>query len=327
MSMDSYAGKLAIVTGGSKGIGKATAKRIGKLGGNVCIVARGQEALNEASEEIKSVQSGLGQFVETISADCANMDQLSPLLNEFIEKYDVPDYLINSAGYAYPQYIEKLTLDDFKKNMDVNYYAQLVPILILLPHFFLGCVFFRYIMSNPFHTGDPAILIIDRKLCIVKYPGRTIDVVKFVHEWRLDQSSQTGPGTVQCLLVHLMVGQEFPVVPHGFFLRIAQDLGDGGTYVSDHALPVMRIENIFLTQALNQSFVFLFKLPEFSLLLQLFFKPGYPLFQLQADAGQFIVCGLSVQVSVKYSYKNYLKTVNLQGWAQKKPDCPMGSQA
>jgi len=135
MNMDSFSGKLAIVTGGSKGIGKATAKRIGELGGSVCIVARGREALTEAAEEIKSVQSSQGQFVETISADCANMDQLSPLLNGFIEKYDVPDYLINSAGYAYPQYIEKLTLDDFKKSMDVNYYSQLVPILILLPHF------------------------------------------------------------------------------------------------------------------------------------------------------------------------------------------------
>lgn len=134
MSKDSFTGKLVIVTGGSKGIGKATAKRIGELGGNVCIVARGKKALAEAAEEIKSAQAGQGQFVETIAADCANMDQLSPRLNEFIDKYGVPDYLINCAGYSYPQYIEKLTLDDFKKNMDINYYAQLVPILILLPH-------------------------------------------------------------------------------------------------------------------------------------------------------------------------------------------------
>jgi short-subunit dehydrogenase len=134
MNKGSFTGKLVIVTGGSKGIGKATAKRIGELGGSVCIVARGKKALTEAAEEIKSAQADKGQFVETITADCANMDQLSPRLNEFIDKYGVPDYLINCAGYAYPQYIEKLTLDDFKKNMDINYYAQLVPILILLPH-------------------------------------------------------------------------------------------------------------------------------------------------------------------------------------------------
>lgn len=134
MDKDSFSGKLVIVTGGSKGIGKATATRIGELGGSVCIVARGKKALTEAAEEIKSAQTGQGQFVETIAADCANMDQLSPRLNEFMDEYGVPDYLINCAGYAYPQYIEKLTLDDFKKNMDINYYAQLVPILILLPH-------------------------------------------------------------------------------------------------------------------------------------------------------------------------------------------------
>ena len=49
MNEDSFSGKLVIVTGGSKGIGKATAKRIGELGGSVCIVARGKKALTEAS--------------------------------------------------------------------------------------------------------------------------------------------------------------------------------------------------------------------------------------------------------------------------------------
>jgi 3-dehydrosphinganine reductase len=51
-----------------------------------------------------------------------------------IAKYQVPDYLFNVVGYAYPQYIQELELSDFKENMDVNYYGQLVPILILLPH-------------------------------------------------------------------------------------------------------------------------------------------------------------------------------------------------
>lgn len=130
-----FAGKMAIVAGGSKGIGKATAKKIFQLGGSVCIVARDPEFLEKAAAEIKDVQVNQDQYVETISADTTNMTQLKPLLTEIIEKHGVPDYLINCVGYAYPQYVEKLTLEDFRKQMDVNYYGQLVPILVVLPYF------------------------------------------------------------------------------------------------------------------------------------------------------------------------------------------------
>jgi 3-dehydrosphinganine reductase len=127
--------KIAIVCGGSKGMGKATASEIIKLGGSVAIVARGLDALNKAAEELKSQKVEESQFIEIISCDTTDMNKLKPLFEEFIEKYRVPDYLINCVGYAYPQYIQKLTLEDFKKNMNVNYYGQLVPILILLPYF------------------------------------------------------------------------------------------------------------------------------------------------------------------------------------------------
>ena len=43
--------------------------------------------------------------------------------------------MFNVVGYAYPQNIQILQLEDFKKNLEVNYYGQLVPILILVPHF------------------------------------------------------------------------------------------------------------------------------------------------------------------------------------------------
>ncbi len=128
------AGKIAMIPGGSKGIGKATAKIFVQLGGSACIIARDPKALEDAAREIKKNKRTETQFIETISCDTTDMNKLRPLIEEFIQKRGTPDYLINCVGYAYPQYIQKLTLEDFQKNMNVNYYGQLIPILIVLPH-------------------------------------------------------------------------------------------------------------------------------------------------------------------------------------------------
>ncbi len=130
-----FAGKFAIITGGSKGMGKATALEIAKLGGNVCIIARTPGPLEEAASEIKTARAKETQVVETLAVDTTDMDKLKPLLDALIQKYGVPDYLIQCVGYAYPQYVEKLTLDDFRRNMEVNYFGQVIPFLCLLPHF------------------------------------------------------------------------------------------------------------------------------------------------------------------------------------------------
>ena len=129
-----FKGKIAVIPGGSKGMGRATAKEFYMLGGSVCIIARGMDALKSAEEEVKKLKTNNSQFVEIISCDTTDMDKLTPLLTDFINKHGIPDYLFNFVGYAYAQYLEKLTLEDFKKNMDVNYYGQLVPTLILLPY-------------------------------------------------------------------------------------------------------------------------------------------------------------------------------------------------
>ena len=127
--------KSAIVCGGSKGIGKATAKLFVQLGGNVCIVARTLDALNAAAEEIKSLKVDDNQLVDVISCDTSNMEQVAQLFNEYIKKFGVPDYSFNYVGISYPNYTDKLTVEDFKFHMDTNFFGQLNPILTILPYY------------------------------------------------------------------------------------------------------------------------------------------------------------------------------------------------
>ncbi len=129
-----FKGKVAILMGASTGMGKATAKEFVQLGGSVLINARRPEVLKATAEEIKQVISSESQFVEQIACDATDMEQLKPLLEDFIKRHGIPDYFFNVVGIAFPKYIEDYTIDDFKKNMNLNYYGQLVPTLIVLPH-------------------------------------------------------------------------------------------------------------------------------------------------------------------------------------------------
>jgi 3-dehydrosphinganine reductase len=119
-------------------IEKQPAKLFVQLGGSTCMIARGMEELKKTAQECNELKREDSQFIEIIACDTTDMDKLKPLLTDFITKHKIPDYLFNFVGYAHVQYLEKLTLDDFKKNMDVNYYGQLVPTLITLPYFMEG---------------------------------------------------------------------------------------------------------------------------------------------------------------------------------------------
>lgn len=131
----SLKGSTAILSGASTGIGKATAKEFVQLGANVCIIARRSDVLNKTIEDLRKELIHNSQFVEAINCDATDMDKLQPLIENFIEKHGIPEYLINLVGYALPDYIENYKFEDFKENMENNYYGQLIPTLILLPYY------------------------------------------------------------------------------------------------------------------------------------------------------------------------------------------------
>jgi 3-dehydrosphinganine reductase len=128
------AGRTAIVCGGSQGIGRSTAAEIIRQGGSVAVVARGNGALQQAAERLRALAQDPGQFVEVIAGDTTDRDDIGPKLEAFMEGRGVPDYLINAVGYAQPDYASNLALEDYQRQMDFNYFGQLIPTLVVLPH-------------------------------------------------------------------------------------------------------------------------------------------------------------------------------------------------
>ncbi|GBE22212.1 MAG TPA: SDR family NAD(P)-dependent oxidoreductase [Actinobacteria bacterium] len=129
-----FAGTISVITGASMGIGRATARQVVARGGSVCLIARGGEALADAAAELTELAATSDRFVQTISADTTDNDQVTAALANFIEHRGVPDHLINCVGGARPGYVRELTLDDFRRQMQLNYLGQLIPTLALLPH-------------------------------------------------------------------------------------------------------------------------------------------------------------------------------------------------
>ncbi len=90
----SLEGKVALITGGSRGIGKAIAMVFADAGADVAISGRNQPQLDEVAEEI----SALGRQVLPVAAHNRKIEELDNLYNKVMEKYDRIDILVNNAA-------------------------------------------------------------------------------------------------------------------------------------------------------------------------------------------------------------------------------------
>ncbi|MCD6555378.1 MAG: SDR family oxidoreductase [Anaerolineae bacterium] len=129
-----FAGKNAVITGGSSGIGKATARLLARYGANVFIIARGQKRLDAALDEIAAERNRADQVCRAFSADVAQYEQIKAVGDAIVESGYPPDILINSAGIARCNYFDELTLDDFRQTMDINFFGTVNTIKAVLPY-------------------------------------------------------------------------------------------------------------------------------------------------------------------------------------------------
>jgi NAD(P)-dependent dehydrogenase (short-subunit alcohol dehydrogenase family) len=109
-------GRLAVVTGGSSGIGRAMAVGLGRAGARVVLIARGQAALDETVAEI----TGHGADAHAISADLGDRAAVRAAIGEVFDRWGTPDVLLNSAGVNRRPHLTELTDDDWDVTLAVN---------------------------------------------------------------------------------------------------------------------------------------------------------------------------------------------------------------
>ena len=116
-------GKVALVTGGSSGIGKAIACGLARRGMDIWLVAQRKELLDSARLEVETYRQNQSQMIGTVSADVSDVDQVRLAVEKVSEKSGSPDLLVNSAGVAHPGYVQDLDINIFNWMMEVNYFG------------------------------------------------------------------------------------------------------------------------------------------------------------------------------------------------------------
>lgn len=124
-------GKVALVTGGSKGIGRAVALAFADAGADVALAARGPEALEKTVREVEE----RGRRALGVPTDVADVDQVDALVERTVGELGALDVLVNNAGAApFLSPVESIRLDGFEKYFRVNFLSALICTRAAAPH-------------------------------------------------------------------------------------------------------------------------------------------------------------------------------------------------
>lgn len=123
--------KVALITGGSKGVGKGIAEAFAKAGANVIInYSRGKEKAEETVQEIRNKN----QLIECIKGDVSDPVQVKSMINEIIKNHGKIDILVNNAGVTTVRNLENLELEELERVIKINTIGSFVVTKEVLPH-------------------------------------------------------------------------------------------------------------------------------------------------------------------------------------------------
>lgn len=120
--------KVWLITGASRGLGRAFTEEILKAGDRVVAAARNPEQLAE-------VASKFGGSVRTVSLDVTNEAQAKRAVDAAIETFGSLDVLVNNAGYGNVSPVEDTSLADFRAQIETNLFGVIIMTKTVLPYF------------------------------------------------------------------------------------------------------------------------------------------------------------------------------------------------
>ena len=112
-----FSGKTAIITGGGKGIGRETARLLGRAGCNIVISGRNKEALVNTASQLQTENIA----VLAVQGDVTDQKDCRNVIYEALREFGGIDFLINNAGMSMRGTFENTDLDLFTKVMDINF--------------------------------------------------------------------------------------------------------------------------------------------------------------------------------------------------------------
>src|SRR5213596_1007715 len=124
-------GKIALITGGSRGIGAAIAKRLAADGANVAITYT--KGVDAAESVVKAIEGAGGKAI-AIQADAADAKAVKAAVEKTVASFGRLDVFVNNAGTAIPKRFEETTLEELDRLIDVNVRSTLVATQAALKH-------------------------------------------------------------------------------------------------------------------------------------------------------------------------------------------------
>ncbi len=122
--------RVALITGASRGLGKAMALALGGAGARLALVARDLELLRRTGEEARR----LGAEAEVFCADVTDEEQVRRLERDVIARFGTLHILINNAGINVRKPITEFTLEEWRKVVDTNLTAAFLLCRAFIPH-------------------------------------------------------------------------------------------------------------------------------------------------------------------------------------------------
>lgn len=131
MTTDNIAGKVVLITGGSSGLGEATARYLAAQGAKIAIAARRRDRLDEIVSEL----TAQGQTARAYTLDVTKRSEVEETVAAVTRDFGRLDVLVNNAGLMAIAPIRKLMVDEWDRMIDINIKGVLYGVAAALPVF------------------------------------------------------------------------------------------------------------------------------------------------------------------------------------------------